>query len=220
MLRAIERGPSRQTAWAVGLAILLHGMLLMAWRAPSDPAPSPPRAEQAVLQAQWLVAAPTASPPARANRPGQAANRATGGQRAPAPITPAPPIAIEARTLSTPDTAAASSAPPRPEPDRAGHTSAPQTLLLSPEALVSSLQRERRWQQQHGDGRRFPDRLEAPGPGDSPGTASLQEGAPGPGGRLARVQGAFGTYCVRLPPPDRPLPEGPAPRLALPGNCP
>lgn len=105
-------------------------------------------------------------------------------------------------------------------PETARNTQATQALLLSPEALAGSLQRERRWQQQHGDGRRFPDRFEAPRPSDSPGATSLQESAPGPGGRLARVQGALGTYCVRLPPPERPLPDGPAPRLALPGNCP
>jgi hypothetical protein len=127
---------------------------------------------------------------------------------------------MEARTLSTPDAAPTSSAPPRPVPETVGQTSATQALLLSPEALASSLRRERRWQRQHGDERRRPDRFEAPNPGDSPGATSLQEGAPGPAGRLARVQGALGTYCVRLPPPDRPLPEGPGPRLALPGNCP
>lgn len=109
--------------------------------------------------------------------------------------------------------------PQQPAPESARQTR-PQALVLSPEALADSLQRERYWQQQHGDRNRLPDRFAAPGPSHAPGTTNLQEIDQGHSGRLARVQGPLGTYCVRLPPPDRPLPDGPAPRQALPGNCP
>ncbi|RUP24567.1 MAG: hypothetical protein EKK45_24215 [Curvibacter sp.] len=121
--------------------------------------------------------------------------------------------------MSMPAVPPARAEPPQPAPESARQTR-PQALQLSPEALANSLQRERHWQKQHGDGHHFPDRLAAASFSQTPGTTSLQENDHVNGGRLARVQGPLGTYCVRLPPPDRPLPDGPAPRLALPGNCP
>ena len=136
-----------------------------------------------------------------------------------ATITSAPQGAERTEALSMPAVSPARAEAPQPAPESA-HQTRPQALVLSPEALANSLQRERHWQQQHGDRNRFPDRFAAPGPSQATGMTNLQESDQGHSGRLARVQGPLGTYCVRLPPPDRPLPDGPAPRLALAGNCP
>lgn len=218
-MRATEPRRSRETAWAIGFAVVLHGLLLLAWQGPSNPTPSQPQAAPIVMQARWIAETPAASPPAPLNRSSRTTRTTAHRPPATATITSAAQAAERTGALSMPALAPARAEPPQAAPESAPQTR-PQALRLSPEALANSLQRERRWQQQHGDGHRFPDRFAAPGPSQAPGTTSLQESDHGNGGRLARVQGPLGTYCVRLPPPDRPLPDGPAPRLALPSNCP
>lgn len=91
------------------------------------------------------------------------------------------------------------------------------------EGIARALQRERTWQRRHGA-----PTTEALAPQSAAAVSgvrlgegvSVHESVGGDGSRVSRVQGAAGTYCVRVQSANRLPDHGAAPRLAPVTNCP
>ena len=88
-------------------------------------------------------------------------------------------------------------------------------LDLSPETLAGTLGQARRSQAP-----RVPPLSWRASPHDASAPARQSETVGASGGRVTRVEGPFGTYCIRAPQPGRPPATGAGPEMALPTNCP
>lgn len=103
----------------------------------------------------------------------------------------------------------APAAPPAPAP------SAPaQPLDLSPERLGSLLDRARR-----SDPPRMPLQSWRAAVDEKSGPVRQTETVGASGSRVTRVEGPFGTYCIRSPQPGRASAPGAGPEMALPTSC-
>ena len=103
-------------------------------------------------------------------------------------------------------------APPQPT---APAVTAPMALDLNPETLGGTLDRARRTQAP-----RVPPLSWRASPNEASASTRQSETVGASGGRVTRVEGPFGTYCIRSPPPGRPPATGAGPEMALPTNCP
>lgn len=113
-------------------------------------------------------------------------------------------------------TAIGSVAPPAPAAPPASAPSAPaQPLDLSPERLGSLLDRARR-----SEPSRMPLQSWRAAIDEKSGPVRQTETVGASGSRVTRVEGPFGTYCIRSPQPGRASAPGAGPEMALPTSCP
>ncbi|MDZ7861642.1 hypothetical protein [Acidovorax sp.] len=188
-------------------------------------------------------AAPAASPPRTAVAAARVLPRPAVGRSAPVPTDPVPnsqnatAVQSEAGLASAvldgagnqaagrASLSTAIAAPPQPA------ASSPLTASATPAApapweadgIARALQRERAWQRRHGSpaSEALAVRPQAHEPGPPMGQAmSVRESVGADGSRGSRVQGAAGTYCVRVPSANRLQDVGAAPRVAPVTNCP
>ncbi|WP_140426861.1 hypothetical protein [Acidovorax sp. Root267] len=235
----------RRLGMAVALSLVLHAALLTVWMKKEVRQPRARQPATAAMQWVTVMAPPPAAPPPRAPKAEVAAAQVlprsalghpavAAGRSAHAPTDPAPAAraavgiagaGVDGERHGAADRAAppaqaavpSQTAPSSPLP--ASAASAP----WEADSIARALQRERTWQRRHGSPATdaLTVRREAPAPGLPMGhEMSVRESVGAGGGRVSRVQGAAGTYCVRVPSANR-LPElGAAPRLAPVTTCP
>lgn len=151
---------------------------------------------------QWIEARPVMAP---LRKPAVPAARAVVRQ----PSQPS-------HSVETPVVSTAISLGPATEPIAAPAPAPAPPLDLSPEKLGSLLDKARR-----GDLPRMPPSQSWRAAADEKsGPVRLSETVGASGSRVTRVEGPFGTYCIRSPQPGRPPPSGAGPESALPTNCP
>jgi hypothetical protein len=222
---------------AVALSLLLHAGLLAVWMKKE---PRQPRALQPAAAAmQWVdvVAAPPAAPARRAEvavaqvlayaasgRPVVAGGSARPvlEMRAAASLAGAA-VAGEDKTSMDKSTPFAGAAV-LPQPATSSPITAPATSASwDADGIARALQLERAWQRRQGftASQALAQRQEALASGLPMGqVVSVQESVGADGSRVSRVQGAAGTYCVRVPSANRMQDVSAAPRVASVTNCP
>lgn len=167
-----------------------------------------------VLEARILPVSPALQQAASVSPTGLS-GRSEARQRRPAERAAAPVLTTDTPVptpvpLSAPDAL-----------DSRGAVAASPSLDLGPDALAAALKRDRAWQEGQRGALRFPEAFRGTG-GQALNGGPLQSVEQGlaDGGRVIRVNGPGGSYCLRLPPAGQDLSYGAGPALAVPTLCP
>ena len=226
------RGSGPRLAWAVGGALLLHGLVL-AVLSRSDGAlrTSPERSDAPAMVRVTLVPLPASTAPSeplpaavpQPAAPTRSATPVASGQGPKQAVTRSGrPIAVEpaAPDGSVEGLTAALPVAPAPRAPASGPGDAPRAAP-SMDDVAWALQRERAWQRRQGAQQPQPphQRWEvAPAGGLGSGIAERDlRGAEGR--RTVQAAGPWGTYCVELPSANQPPSMGAAPRVAPTSTC-